>query len=68
MAGGDTTAVEVAQMAAVEHPRRCGYPPGMGEEIAHRSSSSTVRGRKLAWRRHFSDEVGLRWPAAVLRR
>jgi hypothetical protein len=45
------------------------YPPGMGkEEIANRSSSSTMRGRKLARRRRFFDEVGLRWPVAVLRR
>jgi hypothetical protein len=32
------------------------------EKIAHRSSSSTVRVRKPARRRHFSDEVGLWWP------
>jgi hypothetical protein len=37
------------------------------EKIAHRSSSSTVRVRKLARRRRFSDEVGLWWPATVLR-
>jgi hypothetical protein len=68
-AGGDATAAETAQTTAVEHPRRWGYPPDMGDRtLAHRSSSSTLRRRNLAQRRRFSDEVGLRWPAVVLRR
>jgi hypothetical protein len=57
-ASGDATTAEVVQTAALEHSRRRGYPPGMGEgAIAHRSSSSTGRGRKPARRQCFSDEV-----------
>jgi hypothetical protein len=48
-------------------PMAVRLPTGLGEgKIARRSSSSTVR--KPARRRRFSDGVGLRWPAAVLRR
>jgi hypothetical protein len=40
----------------------------MGEgKIAHRSSSSTVRGKIPSRQRCFFDEVGLQWPAVVLR-
>jgi hypothetical protein len=43
---------------ALKHPRRRGYPPGMGvEAIAHRSSLSTGRGRKTGSAAAFSDEV-----------
>jgi hypothetical protein len=43
---------------ALEHPRRRGYPPGMGvEAIAHRSSLSTGRGRKTGSATVFSDEA-----------
>jgi hypothetical protein len=44
--------------AALEHPRRRGYPPGMGvEAIAHRSSLSTGRERKTGSAAAFSDEA-----------
>jgi hypothetical protein len=43
---------------ALEHPRRRGYPPGIGvEAIAHRSSLSTRRGRKTGSAVAFSDEA-----------
>jgi hypothetical protein len=43
---------------ALEHPRWRGYPPGMGvEAIAHRSSLSTGRGRKIESAVAFSDEA-----------
>jgi hypothetical protein len=57
-AGGGATAAEVEQTAVLEHPRQRGYPPGMGVEvIAHRSSSSTGRGRKIGSVAAFSDEA-----------
>jgi hypothetical protein len=58
VAGGGATAAEVEQTAVLEHPRQRGYPPGMGVEvIAHRSSSSTGRGRKTGSVAAFSDEA-----------
>jgi hypothetical protein len=57
-AGGGATLVEVEQTTALEHPRRRGYPPGMGvEAIAHRSSLSTGRERKTGSAAAFSDEA-----------
>jgi hypothetical protein len=57
-AGGGATVVEVEQATALKHPRRRGYPPGMGvEAIAHRSSLSTGRGRKTRSAEAFFDEV-----------
>jgi hypothetical protein len=57
-AGSSTTAVKAEQKAALEHPRRRGYPPGMWVEvIAHRSSLSTGRGRKTGSAAAFSDEA-----------
>jgi hypothetical protein len=50
--------VEAEQKAALEYPRRRGYPPGMGvEAIAHRSSLSMGRGRKTGSAAAFSDEA-----------
>jgi hypothetical protein len=58
VASGGATAKEVEQTTALEHPRRRGYPPGMGvEAIAHRSSLSTGRGRKTGSVATFSDEA-----------
>jgi hypothetical protein len=52
------TVTEVEQTMALEHPRRRGYPPGMGvEAIAHRSSLSTGRGKKTGSVAAFSDEA-----------
>jgi hypothetical protein len=49
---------EVEQKMSLQHPRRRGYPPGMGvEAIAHRSSMSTGRGRKTESAAAFSDEA-----------
>jgi hypothetical protein len=56
--GGGATMAEVEQKTALEHPRRRGYPPGMGvEAIAHRSSLSTGRGKKTGSAAAFSDEA-----------
>jgi hypothetical protein len=56
--GGGTTMAEVEQTAALEHPRRRGYPSGMGVvAIAHRSSLSTGRGSKTGSAVAFSDEA-----------
>jgi hypothetical protein len=58
MAGGGATVVEVEQKMALQHPRRRGYPLGMGvEAIAHRSPLSTGRGRKTGSTTAFSDEA-----------
>jgi hypothetical protein len=52
------TVVEVEQKMALQHPRRRGYPLGMGvEAIAHRSSMSMGRGRKTESTAAFSDEA-----------
>jgi hypothetical protein len=52
------TAAEVEETMALEHPRRRGYPLGMGvETIVHRSSLSTGRGRKTGSAVVFSNEV-----------
>ncbi len=57
-AGDATTMAEVEQRKVLEHPRRRGYPSGMGvEAIAHRSSLSTGRGRKTGSAAAFSDEA-----------
>jgi hypothetical protein len=58
VAGGSATAAEAEQKAALEHPRRRGYPPGMGvEAIAHRNSLSMGRGRKTGSAAAFSDKA-----------
>jgi hypothetical protein len=57
-AGGGAIAAEVEQTTALEHPRRRGYPSGMGvEAIAHRSSLLTGRGRKTGSASAFSNEA-----------
>jgi hypothetical protein len=49
---------EVEQTTALEHPRWRGYTPGMGvEAIAHRSSLSTGRGKKIGLVATFSDKA-----------
>jgi hypothetical protein len=58
VAGGSATAAEAEQKAALEHPRRRGYPPVMGvDAIAHWSSLSMGRGRKTGSAVMFSDEA-----------
>jgi hypothetical protein len=54
---GAVTALR-ARITVLEHPRRRGYPPGMGvEAIAHWSSLSMGRGRKTRSAAAFSDEA-----------